>query len=148
MTAWTDPQAAGLMRLRAALEHLSWPATRQREYLTKLGVAPSIDELALEFDDALRPISSQFDDLCLPVEVRELLTEIDKLLSDLSGSAVIPPSQHALVTHLPLVGQKADGLHAPSGPRSTPKSRTTPAPVGLIVVMIELAVDVIGCCSY
>lgn len=44
-----------LSLLGEVLDRLAAPAAAQWSYLTNLGVAPSLDELALEFDDAYRP---------------------------------------------------------------------------------------------
>jgi hypothetical protein len=41
---------------RVVLERLSSPASAQTLYLARLGVGPSADELALEFDDIFRPL--------------------------------------------------------------------------------------------
>lgn len=64
-------------RLLEALSRLSWPADRQKSYLIELGVAPSLDELALEFDDALKPVEGLYDDLGVDEESREMLASID-----------------------------------------------------------------------
>ncbi len=43
--AWSDED------LKATVERLAAPADRQLEWLGELGTFPSLDELALEFDD-------------------------------------------------------------------------------------------------
>lgn len=45
----------------ASLGRLAAPATEQIEYLTSLGVADLVDELALEFDDLYRPIARDLE---------------------------------------------------------------------------------------
>jgi hypothetical protein len=75
-----------LRRLRAALEHLAWPAARQRDYLIGLGVAPLADELALEFDDAFRPVDTMPATLGLSAAAQESLLAVDHTLEAMSNS--------------------------------------------------------------
>lgn len=51
------------MRLFEVLNRLALPASEQVKYLTQLGVADSVDELALEFDDIYRPLEHMLDSL-------------------------------------------------------------------------------------
>jgi len=64
--------------LVSALQRLTMPAEEQIQYLTDKGVAPSADELALEFDDALAgaPLSKR---------ERKLLGPLDAHLNGMSG---------------------------------------------------------------
>ncbi len=67
-----------LQWLVSALEHLAMPADAQVRYLIDKGVAPSADELGLEFDDALAgaPLSDA---------ERSQLRALDGYLSRMSG---------------------------------------------------------------
>ena len=51
-TTQTDSSIAGYAQLRKALELLAPSPSSQSEFLQELGTAPSIDELALIFDDS------------------------------------------------------------------------------------------------
>lgn len=73
-----------LVRLVHAVEHLAWPADRQRAYLVDLGVAPLLDELALEFDDALKPIQNSYAELDISDRAQSALNSIDLLLTELT----------------------------------------------------------------
>ena len=64
--------------LVSALQHLALPAEAQVRYLTEKGVAPSADELALEFDDALAGAS-------LSQRERGLLAPLDAYLTGVRG---------------------------------------------------------------
>lgn len=55
------PTAASLTSLAAVLGRLASPADVQAAYLARLGVAGSIDELALEFDDLFKPLEPRLD---------------------------------------------------------------------------------------
>ena len=68
-------------RLLKVLSHLSWPAGQQRAYLAELGVAPSLDELALEFDDALKPLLALYGDIGINEEAQRMLASIDALFA-------------------------------------------------------------------
>ena len=71
-----------LSELRQAVEALSKPADEQLAYLSSLfnGTGVIVDELALEFDDALR---CSLDSITGPV--RQQLMELDGQLSKMSG---------------------------------------------------------------
>ena len=73
-----------LDRLMRAVEHLAWPADRQRAYLADLGVAPLLDELALEFDDAYKPIQADFRSLGIDDSTRQTIDSIDQILVELT----------------------------------------------------------------
>lgn len=79
-----------LRRLADALEHLSWPAERQRSYLQELGTSPSLDELALEFDDALRTVAGVFTDPSIDAETQRMLSSIDVSLTVMSNRSDEP----------------------------------------------------------
>lgn len=55
------PTVALLDSIIEVLARLAAPADLQIEYLTRLGVAPLIDELALEFDDIFKPLAHRID---------------------------------------------------------------------------------------
>jgi len=59
----TTPMPSGewLNSPLAVLARLAAPADVQAAYISQLGVAGSIDEPALEFDDHFRPIEAQID---------------------------------------------------------------------------------------
>jgi hypothetical protein len=65
-------------RLLTAVENLASPADRQKAYLVSLGVAPSADELALEFDDAMSGVSAE-------AALSEKLDAIGNQLAAMSG---------------------------------------------------------------
>lgn len=66
--------------LKGALKQLAADAAEQEAYLSRLGVLPSIDELALELDDAMLGIT--LDD----AEPRRLLERLDAHLDQMSGA--------------------------------------------------------------
>ena len=66
--------------LKTTLQRLAAPAREQVKYLRDLGTYPSLDELALEFDDALSPVRHELDALTV-------LRELDELLHRMSGPA-------------------------------------------------------------
>jgi hypothetical protein len=85
MSALHSNEYEGLLdRLIRALEHLAWPAYRQRAYLADLGVAPLLDELALEFDDALKPVQGAYHEFGVRSTAQEALNSIDILLTELT----------------------------------------------------------------
>jgi hypothetical protein len=63
--------------LAAALANLAMPADAQIEYLEALGVAPSADELALEFEDAVFGLQ-------VAAEAREFVAAVDAQLDRMS----------------------------------------------------------------
>jgi hypothetical protein len=65
--------------LKTALKQLAMDAAEQEAYLSRLGVLPSTDELALELDDARLGIT--LDD----VEATSLLERLDAHLEKMSG---------------------------------------------------------------
>lgn len=66
-------------RLRAILSKLAAEPHKQIQYLEELGVAPSADELGLEFDDVANTI--QF----LSSKAKLALGSLDDKLSEMSG---------------------------------------------------------------
>jgi len=73
------------IRLRSTVERLSQPAEEQERYLDALGVADSVDELALEFDDAYRPVRHMLDTAGVSKEGVEMLSALDAQLDAMSG---------------------------------------------------------------
>jgi hypothetical protein len=67
-------------RFKAVLERLASPAEQQKLYLENLKVAPSVDELALEFDDALLEFRPK-----LTLSQINLVDQIDNLLNQMSN---------------------------------------------------------------
>ena len=67
-------------QLRVAVARLAAPASEQEAYLRNLGTAPSVDELALEFSDAL-----MVDKGSLEQAVRDIALQLDDQLSAMSG---------------------------------------------------------------
>jgi hypothetical protein len=68
-------------QLREALVRLRSSAKDQEAYLRQLGTAPSADELALEFSDALGVLEGQLDEPAFAAASR-----LDRYLEDMSGS--------------------------------------------------------------
>lgn len=93
MTVPTSDDSGRLLNyLLEVLARLSWPAERQRAYLVGLGAAPSLDELALEFDDALKPLLYFYGDFGIDDESGQMLAAIDAVSAEM--------------------GQKSDGLES------------------------------------
>lgn len=76
------PAPAGLKALGEALARLAASPQTQLGYLRHLGTAESLDELALEFDDAFRPLRPILDRQPAWREALSRLDELDRLLSD------------------------------------------------------------------
>lgn len=72
---WSDED------LRAAVERLAASPERQLEWLGELGTLPSLDELALEFDDEFGRVRSTVD----RASSIRALTALDGQLSLMSG---------------------------------------------------------------
>ena len=75
-----------LKRLAATIERLAEGPGDQRAYLSHLGTPGLADELALEFDDALRPVRHQLDVLGVPASVVAKIDALDDALSAMSGA--------------------------------------------------------------
>lgn len=67
-------------QLRQAVQRLAAPAVEQEAFLRELGTAPSADELALEFSDALMVEKGALEDA-----VRSAAVQLDEHLTALSG---------------------------------------------------------------
>ena len=67
---------------RLTVERLASSADVQDQYLRQLGTAPSADELALEFSDALESARGN-----LPEALREAAAALDRQLDLMSGDA-------------------------------------------------------------
>jgi hypothetical protein len=72
---WSDED------LRAAVERLAASPERQLEWLRELGTLPSLDELALEFDDEFCRMRSTVD----RTSSMRALTALDEQLSLMGG---------------------------------------------------------------
>jgi hypothetical protein len=93
MSGSRDNQSRILLdRLTCAVEHLAWPADQQRVYLANLGVAPLLDELALEFDDAFKPIRAALYELGIDDSTRRDIGSIDLILTELTEESKIDDS--------------------------------------------------------
>lgn len=68
------------MEFRKTVEHLAASAHEQEAYLRRLGTAPSADELAIEFSDALIVERENLDE-----PVRNAALALDQYLTELSG---------------------------------------------------------------
>lgn len=68
-------------RLTGALQRLAAPAHEQRRWLEEIGTAPLLDELALEFDDALKSPEGEAVASRVPEKIRCL----DEHLLSFSG---------------------------------------------------------------
>lgn len=76
-----------LDRLFRSIQHLAWPADRQKMYLqVDLGVSALTDELALEFEDAYRAAAPLLEELGVPTQVRESLLTIEQLLQEMRAT--------------------------------------------------------------
>ena len=65
-----------------ALKNLAADAEAQEHYLRQLGSWPSLDELALELDDAARASQAE-----APPTLRERVLAVDRKLDEMSGEA-------------------------------------------------------------
>lgn len=70
-----------LVKFCEAVSRLASPAEEQRQYLVGLGVAESLDELALEFDDQYRPLEPVLRLLPNRVEVLVACQALDDALA-------------------------------------------------------------------
>lgn len=70
-----------MARLRATLERLAAPAGDQVAYLEALGTGEVADELALEFDDAFRPLEPALRDEPGTGQLLETLKALDRALT-------------------------------------------------------------------
>lgn len=75
-----------LLDLQSALAKLAAPATEQIAHLKKLELLPSVDELALEFDDLVGLVPQLVAQGCLTQEQAERLRGLDQILTEMSGS--------------------------------------------------------------
>ncbi len=73
---WSDTN------LRQTLERLAASGDEQREYLQQIGSFPSLDELALEFDDEFQ---------CVRAVASVALGKVDEQLSIMSGADLWKP---------------------------------------------------------
>jgi hypothetical protein len=67
-------------QFQQALQRLASSAQEQESYLVKLGTAPSADELALEYSDALELVQADLDET-----VRGAARQLDRYLEEISG---------------------------------------------------------------
>lgn len=74
-------EATQFRPLWKAVAHLAWSPEEQLSYLTNLGVAPLLDELALEFDDIYRPIVADLIPRSHDVALVDALRAVDAALS-------------------------------------------------------------------
>ncbi|BAC89374.1 hypothetical protein [Gloeobacter violaceus] len=73
-----------LHALELCLLRLAAPADEQAAYLEKLGVSPSADELALEFDDSLAGLPVLVEKRLLTPRQAELVYAVDRRLTQMS----------------------------------------------------------------
>lgn len=76
----------GIAQLVAALQRLAADPAVQTAYLASLGVNPSLDELALEFDDAYRIVQPRFRELGVSPQAIARLARVDDALAKMSGA--------------------------------------------------------------
>lgn len=74
-----------LASLQDVLARLAAPASVQLDYLREIGLSPSIDELALEFDDIAVLVPELVDDGRLTREQVETVMALDRMLQAMSG---------------------------------------------------------------
>src|ERR1700688_3573652 len=67
-----------------AVERLAAPADEQAAYIRSLGTWPSMDELALEFDDSFSPLRAAESAATAPTDF-VALGSLDRQLSEMSG---------------------------------------------------------------
>ena len=87
MVPAADDSGGLLHYLLEVLARLSWPADRQRAYLVELGVAPTVNELALEFDDALKPLLSLYGKVGIDEESGKMLVAIDAAFAEMGQNS-------------------------------------------------------------
>jgi hypothetical protein len=68
-----------------ALKHLAASPSEQREYLVKSGVAPELDELALELDDVIGLVPRFVETGWLSEEHSSLILAVSQKLGEMSG---------------------------------------------------------------
>ena len=73
--------------LRDVTARLASPAEDQLAYLRRLGVAPAVDELALEFDDMYKPIALLRRNNVISAETERALRSLDSRLELMSQNA-------------------------------------------------------------
>ena len=78
-----------LFDLQIVLARLAAPAAEQRSYLEQLGVFPSIDELALEFDDVMALVPQLVGEGHLTDAQTETMHAIDQKLSEMSKNPLL-----------------------------------------------------------
>ncbi len=78
-----------LFDLQVVLARLAAPATEQRSYLEKLGVSPSLDELALEFDDVMALVPQLLKEGHLTDAQVETMHAVDRKLSEMSNHPLL-----------------------------------------------------------
>ena len=74
-----------LTQVWESLELLAAGPEAQIAYLERLGTAPSLDELALEFDDARRLVPGLVSDGAVPDELDLVVRKIDARLHEMSS---------------------------------------------------------------
>lgn len=72
-------------RLQQALSMLAAAPDDQIEYLETLGVAPSVDELALELNDLVRQVPVAVQAGVLSAEAEMAIRRVDEKLDSMSG---------------------------------------------------------------
>jgi hypothetical protein len=82
MTDWVAWHA----RLVATLGHLAAEPVGQKAYLISIGVEGSADELALEFDDAYRPLIPHMAELKISGLAIAKLARLNDVLTEMSGA--------------------------------------------------------------
>ena len=78
----TDGRLAGLLE---TLRILAADAVAQAEYLARLGLPDSADELALELHDAVVLLGQLVDDCVMSEEAAEAVLAVDRKLNEMSG---------------------------------------------------------------
>ena len=80
------------------LSRLAAPCRRQEAYLREFGTWPSLDELALEFDDAYRPLVTPTPDPGLPSLAVARLGMLDRKLAEMGKGGPALWSDSALAS--------------------------------------------------
>lgn len=85
MSQSSTPRPTPLSTLTDAVRVLAAPASEQLDHLRRLGVLPSVDELALEFDDAFPPPPQLAASGFISPEAQGHLEALSHMLEKMSG---------------------------------------------------------------
>jgi len=84
MSDQSDLHAWQLEQVRSALELIAADPQEQMDRLERLGTAPSLDEIALEFEDAHALIPGLVRRGAVPRQLEQVLTEIEADIQEMT----------------------------------------------------------------